>query len=154
MAHFFLSRVDFVVFIVSSFVGVAPGMTVYVYLGSLSRDLTSAWSSGSSSKWNDVFYLVLIVVTTVAIIGMVTYIAKKELKKAMAELEEQDKAALDLELQNTADLPVTTDTTITSSVTINLEEGGGEIVEIFSSSSSSASKVDQKEDQGSPPFDL
>ncbi len=79
------------VFIVSSFVGVAPGMAVYVYIGSLSRDISSAWSSGSGSKWKDIMYLALIVVTTVAIIGLVTYIAKRELKKAMALLDEQER---------------------------------------------------------------
>ena len=75
---------------VASYIGIAPMMTVYVYLGSISHDITAAFSAHEGNIWHEVIYMVLIAVTSVALVIVVTWIAKRELKKAMAQLDAEE----------------------------------------------------------------
>jgi len=80
-------------FFVGTTLGVSPFVLIYVYIGSVSRGLTSALSGGNSSMLKEVLWLGLIVFISVVIFIVVTLIAKRELDRALAEMEEAQKPA-------------------------------------------------------------
>jgi len=73
----------------------------YTYVGSLTKSITSAWL-GSDNKplWQQITLLVLVIVSSIALIVFLTYIARREIKRAMERLDaaEQEQSASRVEV--------------------------------------------------------
>mmetsp|Transcript_6738 Transcript_6738/g.28236 ORF Transcript_6738/g.28236 Transcript_6738/m.28236 type:complete len:356 (-) Transcript_6738:2213-3280(-) len=82
--------------------GIAPFLTAYVYLGSISRSLSSALAGESdSSLVKNLLLVAASLVVSVVLLVAVTLIAKRELQKAMdallaSQLEEDEQELLEL----------------------------------------------------------
>jgi predicted histidine transporter YuiF (NhaC family) len=63
----------------------------YIYVGSLTKNITSAWTGASNKPlWQQITILVLVVVSTVLLIAFLTYIGRREIKRAMEQLEHEE----------------------------------------------------------------
>lgn len=85
--------VPFLRFSWGTFLGILPFVVVYVYLGSVSQSLTSALADENTSWGKQLLWMVLIVLFSMVILAVVTWIARRELNRAMAELEGEDEEA-------------------------------------------------------------
>eukprot|EP01095_Lingulamoeba_sp_RSL-Kostka_P012481 TRINITY_DN4972_c0_g1_i1.p1 TRINITY_DN4972_c0_g1~~TRINITY_DN4972_c0_g1_i1.p1 ORF type:complete len:418 (-),score=118.13 TRINITY_DN4972_c0_g1_i1:120-1373(-) len=111
--------VNFLTFIISSFVGIAPGMVVYTYVGTLSNSILNAITGKSDSMTTEIIYLVLIIVTSVLLVVLVTWIAKRELKKALNELDQQEQNRTDNETLIVDDLD---DSNVIDTIDIEIDD--------------------------------
>ena len=80
----------FPTYVIASLAGTLPLLIPYVYVGSLSESLASAFFDDTSSNlWVKITLILLVVVTTVILIVVITWFTKKEINKAMLLLDSE-----------------------------------------------------------------
>lgn len=85
-------RVQLWKFVLGTVCGIAPFLTAYVYVGSVSRSLSAALTGeGDDSLASEVLILAVSIAMSVVLLLVVTFIAKRELDKAMRQLLEEQK---------------------------------------------------------------
>lgn len=81
-----LTGVTFYQYVAASLVGMFPGTLLYVYIGAAGAEVAEA--SGGAANWGQTALLVAGLVATAAVVVLVTRVARRELQKALAEVEE------------------------------------------------------------------
>jgi len=81
-----LTGVTFTQYVAASLVGMFPGTLLYVYIGAAGAEVAEA--SGGAASWGQTALLVAGLVATAAVVVLVTRVARRELQKALAEVEE------------------------------------------------------------------
>ena len=81
-----LTGVTFYQYVAASLVGMFPGTLLYVYIGAAGAEVAEA--SGGAASWGQTALLVAGLVATAAVVVLVTRVARRELQKALAEVEE------------------------------------------------------------------
>jgi len=125
---FGLTQVHFVKYWISSTVGLAPYTIAYTYLGSLMRDLADMFSddigdnskgssSSSDTEDNSLRQWIMIGIgagTTLLTVVVIGFVTRRALKKAIAEVEEEErqKLAAGQDIENGAVKPELTKTSI------------------------------------------
>jgi len=88
--------VSFAVYTVATLIGISPLIIVYCLFGSLAMSLQNAWSGGdTNSIWFTIGLGILVVITSVVIVGAVYFYVKKELKDTMKAMEEEEIVVVD-----------------------------------------------------------
>lgn len=80
-----LTGVTFTQYVAASLVGMFPGTLLYVYIGAAGAEVAEA--SGGAASWGQTALLVAGLVATAAVVVLVTRVARRELQKALAEVE-------------------------------------------------------------------
>mgnify|MGYP006274231167 FL=1 len=83
-----LTGVKFWTYVLASWIGMLPGTIMYVYFGSLARNVAAVAAGREKTTADYVFYGIGLVVT-VAVVVLVTRVARKALKNAVPEATEQ-----------------------------------------------------------------
>lgn len=79
---------DVVKFSIGTLIGISPFLVISVYLGSISRNLTTALSGDDrSSLISDVAWIIFVVVISVINFTIIGWYGKKELQKALSALD-------------------------------------------------------------------
>lgn len=86
-----LTGVTFYQYVAASLVGMFPGTLLYVYIGAAGAEVAEA--SGGAASWGQTALLVAGLVATAAVVVLVTRVARRELQKALAEVEETPSAS-------------------------------------------------------------
>lgn len=81
-----LTGVTFYQYVAASLVGMFPGTLLYVYIGAAGAEVAEA--SGGAAGWGQTALLVAGLIATAAVVVLVTRVARRELRKALAEAEE------------------------------------------------------------------
>mmetsp|Transcript_14862 Transcript_14862/g.58289 ORF Transcript_14862/g.58289 Transcript_14862/m.58289 type:complete len:342 (+) Transcript_14862:55-1080(+) len=82
--------VDFIKFLVATFLGVTPLMFIAIYVGSLSADLAEALDGSETPAWEYLLSILLVVVTSIILIVLLGWIGKREVGRAMKEIDRKD----------------------------------------------------------------
>ncbi|WP_419949597.1 VTT domain-containing protein [Candidatus Palauibacter sp.] len=80
-----LTGVTFYQYVAASLVGMLPGTLLYVYIGAAGAEVAEA--SGGAASWGQTALLVAGLVATAGVVVLVTRVARRELNKALAEVE-------------------------------------------------------------------
>ncbi|WP_419165330.1 TVP38/TMEM64 family protein [Candidatus Palauibacter sp.] len=80
-----LTGVTFYQYVAASLVGMLPGTILYVYIGAAGAEVAEA--SGGAASWGQTTLLVAGLLATAAVVVLVTRVARRELEKALAEVE-------------------------------------------------------------------
>ena len=80
-----LTGVTFYQYVAASLVGMLPGTLLYVYIGAAGAEVAEA--SGGAASWGQTALLVAGLLATAAVVVLVTRVARRELNKALAEVE-------------------------------------------------------------------
>ncbi|MDE2877953.1 TVP38/TMEM64 family protein [Candidatus Palauibacter soopunensis] len=86
-----LTGVTFTQYVAASLVGMFPGTLLYVYIGAAGAEVAEA--SGGAANWGQTALLVAGLVATAAVVVLVTRVARRELQKALAEVEDSPGAS-------------------------------------------------------------
>ncbi|WP_420448861.1 VTT domain-containing protein [Candidatus Palauibacter sp.] len=86
-----LTGVTFYQYVAASLVGMLPGTVLYVYIGAASAEVAEA--SGGAASWGQTGLLVAGLAATAAVVVLVTRVARRELQKALAEVEDAPDAS-------------------------------------------------------------
>ncbi len=81
-----LTGVPLLHFVAASLVGMLPGTLLYVYIGAASAEVAEA--AGGAAGWGRTALLVAGLAATIAVVVLVTRVARRELDKALAEEEQ------------------------------------------------------------------
>ncbi|MDQ6623067.1 MAG: TVP38/TMEM64 family protein [Verrucomicrobiota bacterium] len=76
-----LTAIEFVPYVIATFVGMLPGTLLYVYLGTIGKLGLEAGKHGSGKSTLEYVFLGVGLLATIAVTIFVTYIARRELKK-------------------------------------------------------------------------
>ena len=102
-------------FFIGTFLGITPFLIVYVYIGSISRSLTSALSGEDrSSIYIDIAWVLFVIIGSIVILGVVTWFGKRELNKALQVIDnlENQETEIDLpSIQSTDPIPIKSEDT-------------------------------------------
>lgn len=87
--------VELLPYLLGTLAGQAPSYIIFPYIGSVSKDLLSAFFSdkGFSSVlgfWGTVAWFGFLIVANILLTAWITIVTKRELKKAMLEIEEAE----------------------------------------------------------------
>ena len=121
MMFILIYSVSFVKFSIGTLLGILPFVLVYVYIGSISRNLTEALSGGDdgeSSLLKELGWMALIVGASALILVVVTWIARRELKKALKELDDEE---LEEEEEHDEDIVNTDDVFLAKGADVEIE---------------------------------
>ncbi|WP_420463206.1 VTT domain-containing protein [Candidatus Palauibacter sp.] len=80
-----LTGATFYQYVAASLVGMLPGTLLYVYIGAAGAEVAEA--SGGAASWGQTALLVAGLLATAAVVILVTRVARRELEKALAEVE-------------------------------------------------------------------
>lgn len=83
-----LTGVDFWRYVLASWIGMLPGTVLYVYFGSLARN-AAAIAAGREKTLADYIFFGVGLVVAVAVVVLVTRVARKALKNALSEAANQ-----------------------------------------------------------------
>ena len=78
-----LTAVPFLHYVFASLIGMLPGTLLYVYIGAAGAEVASA--AGGAASWGQTILLVGGLIATLAVVVLITRVAKRELEKALAE---------------------------------------------------------------------
>lgn len=81
-----LTGVTFTQYVAASLVGMFPGTLLYVYIGAAGAEVAEA--SGGAAGWGRTALLVAGLAATAAVVVLVTRVARRELQKALARVDE------------------------------------------------------------------
>lgn len=90
---FGLTKVDFKKYALASWIGMIPGTVMYVYFGAGLRSLTDVSVGKVETGTAGQLFFWLGMLATIAVTVLITYFAKKELKQAVTEAENQQNKA-------------------------------------------------------------
>ncbi len=86
-----LTGVTLYQYVAASLVGMFPGTLLYVYIGAAGAEVAEA--SGGAAGWGQTALLVAGLAATAAVVVLVTRVARRELQKALAEVEDAPDAS-------------------------------------------------------------
>ncbi len=78
-----LTAVPFPHYVLASVIGMLPGTLLYVYIGAAGAEVASA--TGGAASWSQTILLVAGLIATLAVVVLITRVARRELEKALAE---------------------------------------------------------------------
>ena len=81
-----LTGVTLYQYVAASVVGMFPGTLLYVYIGAAGAEVAEA--TGGAASWGQTALLVAGLAATAAVVVLVTRVARRELQKALAEVED------------------------------------------------------------------
>ena len=81
-----LTGATFHQYVAASLVGMFPGTLLYVYIGAAGAEVAEA--SGGAASWGQTALLVAGLAATAAVVVLVTRVARRELQKALTEVED------------------------------------------------------------------
>ena len=70
-------------YVLASVIGMLPGTLLYVYIGAAGAEVASA--TGGAASWSQTILLVAGLIATLAVVVLITRVARRELEKALAE---------------------------------------------------------------------
>jgi uncharacterized membrane protein YdjX (TVP38/TMEM64 family) len=85
---------SFTIYLIGSIFGDLPWVFCYCYIGSVSKSLADAFSGEGQDSTTQIIFLVLGIVITVVLLVVVSYIGKKEIQKAMEQLDNEENLPL------------------------------------------------------------
>ena len=79
---------SFWIYLLGSIIGDIPWVICYTYIGSVSKSLTDAFNDTEGGAVSQIIFLVIGIGATIVLLIVVTYIGKKEISKAMIDLDQ------------------------------------------------------------------
>lgn len=87
-----LTKVRFAHYVLASWIAMLPGTLVYVWIGSLAKDLTTLAAGGDSGSTPKLILTIIGIAATFAVTAFVTKLARKALNEKVGETDDSNEA--------------------------------------------------------------